>query len=142
MGGEWRKVQLAPSQAKGGVTMDEAKLAEFRQKLIEDQSFRHQFAQDPTEALRSLGIDVPEGAYVAPIDPGELDARVDRIKAVLGPRLNELYSSQGFGALVRDRATFRRVEGASSIGIRPGGPLGGGNLGPVYTISAFGTIDW
>jgi hypothetical protein len=120
---------------------DEKALAEFRKRLIEDQAFRHEFAKDPTEALRTVGIDVPEGAYVAPIDAAELDARVDRIKAILGSRVNELYTSKNFGKLVRDRATFKRVEHASAIASRVGGPFSG-RPGTVYTISAFGTIDW
>jgi hypothetical protein len=118
---------------------DEKTIAAFRKKLIEDANYRAQFADDPAEALRAVGIDVPESAVIPAIDRQELETRVARIKAVLGNKVSELYTAKDFGRLVRDRGALTKIEHAGNIATRVGSPGAGGT---VYTISAFGTIDW
>ncbi len=119
--------------------MDEKQVAEFRKKLVEDVVFRHKFADDPDGALRSIGIDVPEGAQIPPIDKAELDSRIDRLKASMGANLNDLYSVKDFARISRDSKKLGRYEEITNIAKRLGGPFSGGQ---VYTISAFGTLDW
>jgi hypothetical protein len=119
---------------------NEKALAEFRKKLIEDVKFRHEFAADPADALRSVGIDVPEAAVIPPIDAQVLDDRIEAAKKVLGGDVSKLYDAKSFGTLARDRKTFKRVESLTNIGTRVGSPVLDKSI--VYTISAFGTIDW
>lgn len=121
---------------------DEKMIAEFRKKLIEDAGFRKRFAADPAEALRSVGIDVPESAVIPPIDAAELEKRVDSAKAILGADVNKLYQPNAFGKLAADRENFKRLEQATNIGTRVGSPILRDPQGAIYTISAFGTIDW
>lgn len=121
---------------------DEKMIAEFRKKLIEDASFRKSFAANPAEALRSVGIDVPESAVIPPIDAAELEKRVDSAKAILGADVSKLYQPGAFGKLAADRASFKRLEQATNIGTRVGSPVLRDPQGAIYTISAFGTIDW
>lgn len=121
---------------------DEKTIAEFRKRLIEDASYRKRFAADPADALRSVGIDVPESAVIPPIDLAELEKRVDGAKAMLGADVTKLYQPGAFGKLAADRANFKRLEQATNIGTRVGSPILKDPAGAIYTISAFGTIDW
>lgn len=121
---------------------DEKMIAEFRKRLIEDATFRKRFASDPAEALRSVGIDVPESAVIPPIDLAELEKRVDSAKGILGADVAKLYAPNAFGKLAADRANFKRLEQATNIATRVGSPVLRDPQGAVYTISAFGTIDW
>lgn len=121
---------------------DEKMIAEFRKRLIEDATFRKRFAADPAEALRSVGIDVPESAVIPPIDLAELEKRVDSAKDILGADVGKLYQPGAFGKLAADRANFKRLEQATNIATRVGSPVLRDPQGAVYTISAFGTIDW
>jgi hypothetical protein len=128
--------------------MDDKALATFRRKLIEDVTFRQEFAADPDGALRKIGIDVPKDANIAPIDPKELDDRVARLKTALGDKIGELYSVEDFAKVARDPQKMQRIEEIMNIARKSKvsdaelEAVAGGTATTVYTISAYGTLDW
>ncbi len=60
--------------------MDDKKASEFRNRLINDESFRAEFAQSPRETLNAMGIEVPENVEMPAMAQDELDRRVASIK--------------------------------------------------------------
>ena len=111
--------------------MDEEKLGQFRQKLIEDEDYRHRFADNPGTALAELGIDLPEGAEMPSIDRDELDERISNLRTSFGPRLKTLYQRDGLKNLsLRDRVQFDVAS------------LGRKGRGGLYKLSVAGTADW
>jgi hypothetical protein len=128
--------------------MDQKTVAAFRKKLIEDASFRKAFAADPDGALRTIGIAVPAGANITPIDPKELDSRVSRLKEALGDNIKELYTAEDFAKVAKDPERVQRIEEIMNISRKTRvndqelEAVAGGTATTVYTISAFGTLDW
>jgi hypothetical protein len=128
--------------------MSDKSIAEFRRKLIEDPTFRKEFATDPGGTLRSVGVDLPAGANIPPIDPVDLEDRVSRLKELLGADVAKLYDTADVSQVVRDPQRAQRIEELMNFAQRPGagGALSEQDLhavsGGMYTISAFGTMDW
>jgi CheY-like chemotaxis protein len=119
--------------------LDEEAVANFRSKLVEDDGFRARFAKAPAEALRDVGIDIPDDVVLPSIDGDELDRRVEQLKATVGrDELDKLVSHQDVDESLRVQADdllnfSRRVRPGFREKIDPA---------TVYTISAFGTLDW
>jgi hypothetical protein len=132
--------------------MDQAKIASFRKKIVEDDAFRASFAKSPGDALRSIGIQVPKDAKFPTMDKAELDRQVDSFKKAAGGSLDkllktgevsdkELESVAGgisFSPALTQNSLFRF---SISLGqIETGGLRQPG--GGIYKVSAFGTLDW
>ena len=130
--------------------MDEANLTQFRQKIVEDEEYRHRFCENPAEALKEVGIDVPEGTEIPAIDKQDFDERINNLRVSFKGRMSNLYSMKSLST--QDMASVNSTLGIGNpIQGGPGGLAGGGITdrgglagggGAVYTISAFGTADW
>lgn len=114
----------------------------FRRMLIQDESFRARFAENPAEALRSVGIDIPRDVTLPKIDKDDLDARVEALQEEYGADTEGALFS-GTAARVKpitnarlDNLVIPNLKGRDVMGgiRRPGGT--------VYTISVCGTADW
>jgi putative modified peptide len=71
--------------------MDAKAIAQLRQKLVEDDAFRAEFAASPADALRSLGVDLPPEMNPPPLDKNELDTRVEELKDAAGDDLESVF---------------------------------------------------
>jgi hypothetical protein len=126
-------------------------IAGFRKRLIEDESFRREFAADPDGTLRRSGISVPAGATIAPIDVAQLDDHVTRLKGALGEDITALYSADEYAQLAKDPQRVQRLQELMSLARTPElaaselAAVAGGKVNTeqvAYTISAFSTLDW
>ena len=100
--------------------MDDNKSSEFRNRLLTDESFRAAFAEAPREALKTIGIEIPEGVEIPAMDKDELDQRVANITA--------------------------NISGDALEGLLAGGELSDAQLehaaGGMYTASVASSIDY
>ena len=120
--------------------MDKKKQAEFRTLILENEEFRRNFCHNPVAALREIGMDVPEGVDIPPIDDNEMEERVKKVKAELGDDVKLLYSEEDFEKLRGERpAATKRFDKVGDL-INISRKIG--DIGGVYRISAFGTADW
>ncbi len=107
--------------------MDEKKATEFRTRLLEDDSFRANFAKSPREALHSIGVEVPASAELPSISKDQLDQRVATLKdKVSTDMLDQLLAGSSDGVMSDEQLEA----------------VAGGAGSEVYRISAFGTLDW
>jgi len=109
--------------------------AEFRKKLIEDATFRQDFAANPTATLKTLGLPVPEGVNIPSMSLTDLEARIGRLKASVGGDLSQLSDpnrSQEIDEIMR--LSFNKSSGE----------LGDADLSAVAggSISAYACVDW
>ena len=115
----------------------------FRRMLIEDDNFRARFAENPSEALRAAGIDIPRNIELPKIDKEDLDARVNRLKQEFGDS-TETATFSSTGTPTVKTVANARLDNLVVANIRPGDRLV--NIrrpgGTVYTISVCGTADW
>ncbi len=125
----------------------------FRKRLIEEPAFRREFATDPEGTLGRSGIPVPQEATLAPLDAEQLEARINRFKAVLGDDIHALYSADDYATLSRDPQRVQRLQeiltaarqqptnlAAEQLEAVAGGKANDAQV--AYTISAFSVIDW
>ncbi len=122
-----------------------ANVAGFRQRLIEDASFRQAFASNPEGTLRENGINVPAGTVIAPLNAANLEQRIDNLKATLGDDISALYDNNGNSNRLRDLMSDARRQAvelheAELTAVSGGERQAEGQV--TYTISAFGTLDW
>jgi hypothetical protein len=122
-----------------------ANVAGFRQRLIEDASFRQAFASNPEGTLRENGINVPAGTVIAPLNAANLEQRIDNLKATLGDDISALYDNNGNSSRLRDLMSDARRQAvelheAELTAVSGGERQAEGQV--TYTISAFGTLDW
>jgi hypothetical protein len=131
--------------------MDQAKVGTFRKKMVEDDSFRAAFAKSPGDALRSIGIEIPKNMQFPSMDKKEIDQQVEELKKAAGGNLSQLYSGElserdldkvagcvgtlRYSPALQQNSLFRFSSRLAEMPqtIKPG---------DVYTISAFGTLDW
>jgi hypothetical protein len=132
-------------------------VAGFRRRLIEDSQFRREFAADPDGTLREIGIDVPAGSRIAPLEAEALENRISRLREALGDDIAALYSADEYDKLARDPQKMLRLQEVMSVARNQPSELAeveleavaagqreGVNKGDVvaYTISAYSTLDW
>jgi hypothetical protein len=130
--------------------MDQAKIATFRKKIVQDEAFRTAFAKSPSDALRSIGIEVPKEVKFPSMDKAELDKQVEAFKKAAGSSLDKLFAAGElserdlesvaggltYSTSLTSNSLFQfssRLAQPFQTKVSPGG---------VYTISAFGTLDW
>jgi len=117
---------------------DQNPFEHFRKLLIQDDEFRARFAENPAEALRAAGIDIPNNVQLPKIDKEDLDARVSKLKEEFGEALeSSLFPSVSTERIVSnarlDNVVIPQIDRLGDLR-RP--------LGRVYTISVCGTADW
>ena len=122
--------------------LDDEAIAQFRSRLLQDDEFRARFAYAPADALREAGIDIPSDVKLPPIDREELDRRVEQLRANVDPAALETLA-----ASPKDANESLRVQADDLLNfarrVRPGDRVFKGvDPSTVYTISAFGTLDW
>jgi hypothetical protein len=122
-----------------------ANVAGFRQRLIEDASFRQAFASNPEGTLREHGINVPAGTVIAPLNAANLEQRIGNLKAALGDDISALYDTNTNNQRLRDLMSDARRQAvelheAELTAVAGGERQAEGQV--TYTISAFGTLDW
>jgi hypothetical protein len=150
--------------------MDTKRIAQLRQKLIEDEAFRAEFAASPGDALRSLGVDLPAEVNTPPIDKAELDARIEQLKEAAGDDLAKIFDPDVVAAEILEEGgelgdeALEQVAGGGRFMMVPSRNLrtnsfmnftrqltrlrgdmrsvGRGGHGEVFTIMAISPADW
>jgi hypothetical protein len=122
--------------------LDDAAIAKFRSQLLEDADFRARFAKAPADALREAGIDVPQDVQLPSINKRELDRRVEALKDAIADDALEKFAA----GKAEDVDESVRVQADDLLNfsrrVRPGGAHRAIERDILYTISAFGTVDW
>ncbi|WP_316204410.1 hypothetical protein [Bradyrhizobium sp. SZCCHNS3051] len=116
--------------------MDAAKVTEFRKKLLEDVAFRKSFAADPAAAMREAGIDIPADIKLPSIDHQELEERMTKLKSAMGTEAAEMHVED----MQRVASRSAKINSIGNIAVVDPNKIG--RSGNVFTISAFGTLDW
>jgi len=116
------------------------KIKDFRDKLLNDAQFRQSFAADPAGAIRGAGIDIPNDVQLPAIDHAEFEARIQKLKTLMGTEGQALSRADTTDDARDAVAKAPTINSTGNFAVLD--PKKVGRTGNVFTISAFGTLDW